>query len=154
MTPKIRELLRHLSKGFNIQNEDELELSLEGLVLFSRLDNASDTYSFGELEDFEIYVDPRDTTIEDLKEIIKQQQDVIQNMSKKQQEKPTRKAYVSLNAKEELQLCQRVKDNPKIKNARLAEEFDISNSYVGRILQAHKVRMPRTYQKATNENAN
>ena len=155
MTKKVQENLRHLSKGRDLIDQDGDILRIESIVFDNKSQNTTDTYDMGELESLTIYIDPRDTKIEELELIIKRQGEAIQNFSKEQKEPKQRKERVILNAKQVKEMCKYATDHPDVHTAEIADMWEISRSGAGRMLEEAKVRFPKKRQpKVKDENTN
>lgn len=155
MTKITQDNLRHLSRGRDLMDQDGDILRIESVVFDNKSQNTTDTYDMSEIESLSIFVDPRDTRIEELEEIIKRQGEAIQNFSKEQAEPKHRKERVILNQKQEREMCEYAKNNPQVEVPQIADMWEISRSGCMRKLEAAKIRFPKKrIQKAKDENAN
>ncbi len=136
----IQTLLRALVYNKKIVDKEEKVFWLDEVGLKSEHKAVLSRVSLEELEDYNVYIDPKDTEIERLRATIESQNKVIQDMVKKKNEKPERKKHVRLTAVQKAEMAQAVVDKPSIQNTELAETYNTSTSNVGKILDEMKVR--------------
>ena len=136
------QIAKHLLKGGEIQDVEQNTWKLQMLTLESENSAVTDEVDLSELDlNYEIYIDPRDVQIEELKDIIRQQSEVIQELSKKKQEPTDRKERVTLNHAQKRELIQYAKDHPKSKLQQIADMWEISHSSAHRILASAHVSL-------------
>lgn len=130
---------------------DQVRYELGGVFLLPLGGGDMVKCGFESLEEFEVYIDPKDEEIKRLKSILEEQQKVISKLSEKKAN-PVRKAPIRLTRSEQAEVAQYAIDNPKITTKEIANQFGISNSYCGKILHEAKVRIKRPYGRSSNDN--